>query len=100
MMAGLDLGKAKSILGSTFVDNHNTINEDDAAHLVVKANQVIKDLQEEMDQHEELQAAMQIVKDLKSGYTNAIKYEQAKIYYLLEKIKEIQEGDVNPTASI
>lgn len=98
-MAGLDLGKAKKILGSTFVEDHDKINEDDAAHLVVKANQVIKELTEEMDQHEELQAAIQVVKDLKSGYINAIKYEQAKIHYLLEKIKEIQDGDVNPDAS-
>ena len=99
-MAGLDLGKAKKILGSTFVEDHDNINEDSAAYLVVKANQIIKELQEEMDQHEELQAAIQVVKDLKSGYTNAIRYEQAKIHYLLEKIKEIQEGDVNPDASV
>ena len=99
-MAGLDLGKAKKILDSTFIENHESINEDDAAHLIVKSNQVIKDLQEEMDNHEELQAAMQVVKDLKSGYTNAMKYEQAKIFYLLEKIKEIQEGEVNPDASV
>ena len=99
-MAGLDLGKAKKILDSTFIENHESINEDDAARLIVKSNQVIKDLQEEMDNHEELQAAMQVVKDLKSGYTNAMKYEQAKIFYLLEKIKEIQEGEVNPDASV
>lgn len=99
-MAGLDLGKAKKILGSTFVEDHDNINEDSAAHLVVKANQVIKELQEEMDQHEELQAAMQVVKDLKSGYVNAVRYEQAKIHYLLEKIKEIQEGKANPDASV
>ena len=99
-MAGLDIGKAKKILGSTFVEDHESVNEDVAAHLVVKANQVIKDLEEEMAQHEELQAAIQVVKDLKAGYTDAIKYEKAKIHYLLEKIKEIQEGTVNPDASV
>jgi hypothetical protein len=94
-MASLDLGKAKKILGNTFVDDNNKINEDEAAHLIVKASQVIKELQEEMEQHEELQAAIQVVKDFKSGYSDAIKYEQAKIRYLLEKIKEIQDGPVN-----
>lgn len=99
-MAGLDLGKAKKILGSTFVDDHQSINEDEAAHLVVKANQKIKELQEEMENHEELQAAIQIVKDFKSSYSSATKFEQAKIHYLLERIKEIQEGRANPDASI
>ena len=98
-MAGLDLGKAKKVLGSTFVEEHDNINEDSAAHLIVKANQVIKELEEEMDQHEELQAAVQVVKDLKGGYTSAVKYEKAKIHYLLEKIKEIQDGSVNSDAS-
>lgn len=96
----LDFGKAKKILGETFVQEHNDLNEDTAAHLIVKANQVIKNLEDEMAQHEELQAAMQIVKDLKGGYASAIKYERAKIAYLLEKVKEIQEGDVNPAASV
>ena len=53
-----------------------------------------------MQADENLQAAVQVKKDLEGGYKSAIKYEQAKIQYLLAKIEEIQEGDVNPHASV
>jgi hypothetical protein len=42
-MAGLNIGKAKKVLGSTFVENHDKINEDEAAHLIVRAEQKIKE---------------------------------------------------------
>jgi len=53
-----------------------------------------------MTSDERLAAAVQITKDLKSGYGNAIKYEEAKIQYLLAKILEIKEGSVNKNASV
>ena len=96
----LDLGKAKKILSQTFLEDNNEVNEDVAASLIVKAEQQIKGLSDEMAEDEELQAAAQIKKDLESGYKTAIKYEQAKIQYLLAKIEEIQEGEVNPDASV
>jgi hypothetical protein len=99
-MAGLNIGKAKKVLGSTFVENHDKINEDEAAHLIVRAEQKIKDLEDEMGNDEQLNAANQVVKDLKSGYNNAIKYERAKIHYLLSKIEEIQDGSVNDNSSV
>ena len=96
----LDLGKAKKILSQTFLEDNNEVNEDVAASLIVKAEQQIKALSDEMGEDEQLLAASQIKKDLESGYKTAIKYEQAKIQYLLAKIEEIQEGDVNPDASV
>src|SRR5688500_4597608 len=99
-MASLDLGKAKKILTATFLEDNETVNEDQAAALIVKAEQQIKALSDEMASDEQLQAAAQVKKDLESGYKNAIKYEQAKIQYLLAKIEEIQEGQVNPNASV
>jgi small-conductance mechanosensitive channel len=95
----VDLGKAKKILSSTFLEDNENINEDDAASLIVKAEQQIKALSDEMQADDKLNAAQQIAKDLKSGYNNAIRYEQAKIQYLLAKIEEIQTG-VNPDASV
>ena len=88
----VDLGKAKKILSQTFLEDNENVNEDEAAHLIVKAEQTIKGLSEEMQADDRLNAAAQVVKDLKSGYTNAIKYEQAKVQYLLAKIEEIQAG--------
>lgn len=99
-MATLDIGKAKKILSSTFVEDHENINEDDAAHLVVKAEQKIKLLTEEMNADEELAAAIQVKKDLESTYKSALQYERAKISFLLAKIDEIQSGEVNPHSSI
>lgn len=96
----VDLGKAKKILSQAFLENNDNVNEDDAAALVVKAELQIKALRDEMGADEKLAAAIQIAKDLKTGYNNAIKYEEAKIQYLLAKIEEIQEGSVNPHASV
>ena len=96
----LDIGKAKKVLGATYVDDQKDVNEDKAAQLIVKAEQKIKALEDEAFNDEELNAATQIVKDLKSGYSNAIKFERAKIHYLLAKIEEIQDGTVNPDASV
>jgi len=96
----VDLGKAKKILSSTFLSDNEQVNEDEAAGLIVKAEQLIKGLSEEMETDEDLADAKAVVKDLSSGYKNAIKYEQAKIQFLLAKIDEIQDGSVNSTTSV
>jgi len=94
-----DLGKVKSVLSETFVKDNKDITEDRAMELVVKATIAIKDLDEEKENDDSLNAAKSVVKDLSAGYSSARKYEQAKIKYLIAKIQEIQEG-VNPTASV
>ena len=96
----VDFGKAKKILSQAFLENNDNVSEDEAATLVVKSEMQIKALREEMNADEKLAAAVQITKDLKTGYNNAIKYEEAKIQYLLAKIEEIQSGSVNPHASV
>lgn len=85
-------------LSKSFVDNHENITEDAAGELIVKANQTIRHLEQEREADEKLAAAKQIVKDLNGAYTSAIKYEKAKISFLLEKIEEIQSGEVNPSS--
>lgn len=89
---------ASKILGKSFVDNNENVNEDVAAELIVKAEQKIKEIEDERSSDEKLAAAKNIVKDLNGSYTSAIKYEKAKINYLLEKINEIQNGEVNPSS--
>ena len=88
----------KKVLSKSFVDNHENINEDVASELIVKATQKIREIKEERAADEKLAQAKQIVKDLNSAYTSTIKYEQAKIDFLLEKIAEIQSGEVNPSS--
>lgn len=91
-------GKATQVLSKSFVENHETISEDEAADGIVKAEMTIKELEDTRAADEKLAAAKQIAKDLNAGYSNAIKYEKAKIKFLLEKIQEIQSGDVNPSS--
>lgn len=85
-------------LSKSFVDNHENINEDEAGALIVSSTQKIREIEQERDADEKLSAAKQIVKDINSAYTSAIKYERAKINHLLEKIQEIQDGEVNPSS--
>ena len=88
----------KKTLSKSFVDNHENISEDAAGALIVSATQKIKEIEQERDADEKLTAAKQIVKDISSAYTSAVKYEKAKINFLLEKIEEIQNGEVNPSS--
>jgi len=94
-----DLGKVKSVLSETFIKDNDDITEDRAMELVIKSEIAIKELKEEKDNDDSLNAAKSVVKDLSAGYGSASKYEAAKIKYLIAKIEEIREG-VNPTASM
>lgn len=88
----------RKVLSKSFVDNHENITEDMASDLVVKSELKIKNVKEERAADERLAQAKQIVKDLNTAYSSTIKYEQAKIDFLLEKIEEIQSGAVNPSS--
>jgi len=92
------MSENKKTLSKSFVDNHEDISEDAAGELIVSSTQKIKEIEQERDADEKLAAARQIVKDISSAYTSAVKYEKAKINFLLEKIEEIQGGEVNPSS--
>ena len=92
------MSDVKKTLSKSFVDNHEDVNADVAADLIVKAAQKIREIKEERGGDEKLAQAKQIVKDLNSAYSATIKYEQAKIDFLLEKIAEIDSGSVNPNS--
>ena len=88
-----------SKLSQSFVDNAEGLNEDEATALLVEAEQKIRALKEERNADEKLTAAKNIVKDLGAGYASALSYEKSKISFLLDKIQEIQDGNVNPNSS-
>ena len=90
----------KKVLSKSFVDNHQDINEDEALDLLYSASKQIKELNEEMEGDDQLNAAKQIVKDLTKGYTSAINYEKAKIEYLIQRVEEIRANEVNPTSGL
>jgi hypothetical protein len=87
---------SKQILSKSFIENHDKISEDVAGELIVKSALKIREIEELRAADERLAAAKNIVKDLNEGYNSSIKYEKAKIKFLLEKITEIQTGAVNP----
>jgi len=92
------MSDTKKVLNKSFVDNNQDINEDYAGEQIVVSTQKIREIEDERDEDAKLAAARQIVKDISSAYTSAIKYERAKINFFLEKIKEIQDGNVNPSS--
>ena len=94
------MASIKKTLSKSFVENHENIDEDTASQLIIASEQKIRTIKEERAADEKLSAAKQIVKDLNAGYSAALKYEHAKIDFLVEKINEIQTGAVNPTSSL
>jgi hypothetical protein len=96
-------GKSKSaskLLSKSFVDNNENIDEDAAGQIIIQSEQMIAQITEERKTDEKLASAKQIVKDLNSAYTSSIRYERAKIQYALEKIDEIQGGELNPSSGV
>jgi hypothetical protein len=89
---------SKKALSKSFVENHENVTEDVAADLIVGAEMKIREIQEERSADDKLATAKQIVKDLNAAYNSAIAYERAKIQFLVEKINEIRNGEVNPTS--
>ena len=83
-------------LSQSFVENAKDLNEDEAVQLLVESEQKIKLIKEEQAADEKLNAAKSIAKELNAGYSSALKYEKAKIQFLLDRIQEIQSGSINP----
>ncbi len=99
-MGTMTYNKAKSLLSTSFTENHNDISEDEAADEVVRAEQALAQIEDEMEGDEQLTAAKNVAKDLGSAYKSAMKLEKAKIAFFLGKIKEIQNGSVNPSSGL
>jgi hypothetical protein len=79
--------KWEKILTDSWVAQNNGLSEDEAKVKLIESEFEIRAALEEKEGHEQLQAAKEIVKDLNAGFSSAIKYEKAKIEYLLEQIE-------------
>ena len=86
----VNLGKAKKILTETFVEDCKDMTEDHAKDMIIESTMKIKELEEEKTQDDQLNAAKSVVKDLSAGYNSAIKYEKAKVQFLIDRVKEIK----------
>jgi hypothetical protein len=83
----VNIGKAKQILSKTFTESCEDLAEDEIESMIVKAEQRIKEIKQEQEADEKLQAAKSIIKDLNAGYTSVIKHERARIDFLLGKLE-------------
>lgn len=80
--------KWEKVLTESWVNNNTGLTEDDAKAKLVQCEFDIKNTLTEKEHDTQLTAAREIVKDLNSGYGAAVKYEKAKIEFLLERISE------------
>jgi hypothetical protein len=85
----------EKVLTESYVSNRKNLTEEDAEKELVQAEFEIKNILHEKDNNQQLQAAKEIVKDLVSGFGSAVKYEKAKIEFLLEQIENIRATNKN-----
>ena len=90
---------SSSKLGSAFVENFQSVAQDVAEQEIVKCLQKIGAVKEEMAADPKLSELKEMVKDLSGGYKAIIKTQKLMIDFFVERIEEIQSGEVNPTSS-
>jgi hypothetical protein len=81
------LEKALKVLSKSWVDNHTSISVEQSKNEIYEAELQIRSIEEKKKDDPNLNDAKEIVKDLGSGYKDAIAYERAKIMYLVEKLE-------------
>lgn len=79
--------KWEKVLTESWVAQNKGLSEEEAKSQLIDSEFEIKAALAEKEGHEQLQAAKEIVKDLNAGFSSAIKYEKAKIEFLLEEIE-------------
>jgi hypothetical protein len=82
--------KWEKVLSESYVATNADISENDAEKELINCEFTIKQLSHEKENDQQLNAAKEIVKDLNAGYSSAMKYEKAKIEFLLEKIENLR----------
>jgi len=80
----------EKVLTESWVNNNRNLSESDAEKQLVSSEFEIKKMIYDRENHDQLNAAKEIVKDLNSGFSSAIKYEKAKIEFLLEQIENVR----------
>jgi hypothetical protein len=85
----------EKVLTESWVANRKNLSEEDAEKELVSAEFEIKQLLHDKESNEQLKAAKEIVSDLNAGFSSAIKYEKAKIDFLLEQIENARVKNKN-----
>ena len=79
--------KWEKVLTDSWVSQHKGISEEEAKARLIECEFEIRAALAEKEEDAQLNAAKEVVKDLNAGYSSAIKYEKAKIEFLLEQIE-------------
>jgi len=79
--------KWEKVLSDTYVANNLGLSEEAAKTKLIDSQFAIKQILDEKDNDDQLNAAKEVVKELNAGYSAAAKHEKAKIEFLLEVIE-------------
>jgi len=82
----------EKVLTESWVSNNKTLSEADAEKQLIFSEFEVKKILAAKEEDTQLSAAKEIAKDLNAGYSSAVKYEKAKIEFLLEHIESIRNA--------
>lgn len=90
----MDIKKIIAKLPVGFVEDAAGMDGDALRAAIVRAEELVREVEREQGQDEKLQGAREIVKDLARGYNDAKRAQRAKIAYALHVLEERGESGV------
>ena len=80
--------KIKKQLNEDMLQELDALSPEEIKNQVVQSQQAIKLAKDELDENPEFKKLKSDLKDLRSGFTDLKKFQQAKIDYLLLRLEE------------
>ena len=90
----MDIKKIIAKLPTGFVEDAAGMDGDGLRAAIVRAEELVREVEREQGQDEKLAGAREIVKDIMGGYNDAKRAQRAKIAYSLHLLEERGESGV------
>lgn len=90
----MDIKKIIAKLPVGFVEDAAGMDGDALRAAIVRAEELVREVEREQGQDEKLQGAREIVRDIMGGYNDAKRAQRAKIAYALHLLEERGESGV------
>lgn len=90
----MDIKKIIAKLPVGFVEDAAGMDGDALRAAIVRAEELVREVEREQGQDEKLQGAREIVRDIMGGYNDAKRAQRAKIAYSLHLLEERGESGV------
>lgn len=90
----MDIKKIIAKLPVGFVEDAAAMDGDALRAAIVRAEELVREVEREQGQDEKLQGAREIVRDIMGGYNDAKRAQRAKIAYALHLLEERGESGV------